>query len=72
MQPLSMQTVISGMVWVISGLVIATKLSFYVKSASIYWEYIGGLMILFGLVRLLWGLLKGTNVAKPGFWSRIF
>ena len=72
MQPLSRQTVISGMVWVISGLVVvATKVSIFPSSASVYWEYVGGLMILFGLARLLWGLFRGTKSAKPGFWSRV-
>lgn len=72
MQQLSLQTVISGMVWVICGLVVvATKVSFFARSASVYWEYVGGLMILFGLVRLLWGLVRGNKNAKPGFWSRV-
>jgi hypothetical protein len=72
MQPLSLQTIISGMVWVICGLVVlVTKVSLFAKSASVYWEYIGGLMILFGLVRLLWGMAKGSKNTKPGFWSRV-
>jgi hypothetical protein len=72
MQPLSLQTIISGMVWVICGLVVlVTKVSLFAKSASVYWEYIGGLMILFGLVRLLWGMVKGSKNTKPGFWSRV-
>ncbi|OLD10836.1 MAG: hypothetical protein AUI93_06250 [Crenarchaeota archaeon 13_1_40CM_3_52_10] len=72
MQPLSLETVISGMVWVICGLVIvATKVSFFSRSASIYWEYVGGLMILFGLVRLLWGLVRGSKNTRPGFWLRV-
>jgi hypothetical protein len=72
MQPLSLQTVISGMVWVICGLiVVATKVSVFARSASIYWEYVGGLMILVGVVRLLWGLVRGSKNTKPGFWSRV-
>ena len=72
MQPLSLQTTISGTVWVICGLiVVATKVSFFARSASIYWEYVGGLMILFGLVRLLLGLVRGGKSTKPGFWSRV-
>src|SRR2546422_675097 len=71
MQPLSLETVISGIVWVIFGLVIvATKVSFFSQSASIYWEYVGGLMILFGLVRLLWGLVRGSKNTKPGISPR--
>jgi len=73
MQPLSLQTKISGMVWVVCGLiVIVAKVSLFPGSTSIYWEYVGGLMILFGLVRLLWGLVRGGKSRKPGFWSRIF
>ncbi|TMI19211.1 hypothetical protein E6H33_00290 [Candidatus Bathyarchaeota archaeon] len=69
MQPLSLQTVISGMVWVICGLVVvAAKERLFAKSASIYWEYVGGLMILVGIVRLLWGLVKDSKNTKPGFW----
>ncbi len=69
---MSLQTVLSGMVWVICGLVVvATKVSFFAKSASIYWEYVGGLMILVGIVRLLWGLVKGGKNTKPGVWSRV-
>jgi hypothetical protein len=72
MQPLSLQTTISGMVWVICGLlVVVAKVGFFARSASIYWEYVGGLMILFGVVRLLWGLVRGSKSAKPGFWSRV-
>jgi len=53
----------------ICGLVVvATKMSFFAKSASIYWEYVGGLMILVGIVRLLWGLVKDSKNTKPGFW----
>jgi hypothetical protein len=73
MQPLNLQTMISGIVWVVCGLVVVvTKVSFFAKSASVYWEYVGGLMILFGVVRLLWGLVRGSKVSKPGFWSRFF
>ncbi len=72
MQPLSRQTTISGMAWVVCGLVIVvTKVSFFAGSASTYWEYVGGLMILFGLVRLLWEAVRGSEGAKPGFWSRV-
>ena len=63
---------ISAMVWIICGLVVvATKVSLFARSAPVYWEYVGGLMILFGLVRLLWGLARGGKDAKPGFWSRV-
>ncbi len=73
MQPLSLQTMISGIVWVVCGLVVVvSKVSFFAKSASVYWEYVGGLMILFGVVRLLWGVVRGSKIAKPGFWSRFF
>lgn len=72
MQPLSLQTIISGMVLVVCGLVVlVTKVRLFAKSASVYWEYTGGLMILFGLVRLLWGMAKGNKNTKPGFWSRV-
>jgi len=40
----------------------------FAKSASIYWEYVGGLMILVGIIRLLWGLVKDSKNTKPGFW----
>ncbi len=49
---------------------VAAKVSFLARSAPVYWEYVGGLMILFGLVRLLWGLARGSKRTKPGFWSR--
>jgi hypothetical protein len=75
MQQLSRQTTISGLVWIFSGLVViavvATKVSFFARSAPVYWEYLGGLMIVFGLVRLLLGLVRGGKSAKPGFWSRV-
>ena len=74
MQPLSRQTTISSLVWVFCGLVVigvvAAKVGFIARSAPIYWEYVGGLMILFGLVRLLWGLVRGNKGTKPRFWSR--
>jgi hypothetical protein len=74
MQPLSRQTIISGLVWVFCGLVViavvATRVSFLARSAPVYWEYVGGLMIVFGLARLLWGLVRGRESTKPGFWSR--
>ena len=71
MQPLSLQTKISGMAWVICGLiVVVAKVSLFSGSATIYWEYVGGLMILFGLVRLLLGLVRGGKSRKPGLWSR--
>ncbi|TMI10827.1 hypothetical protein E6H35_10720 [Candidatus Bathyarchaeota archaeon] len=75
MQPLSRQTTISGLVWVFCGLaviaVVATKVSFLTRSAPAYWEYVGGLMIVFGLVRLLWGLVRGGKSTMPRFWSRV-
>ncbi len=74
MQPMSRRTTISGLVWVFCGLVViaavATKAGFVARSAPVYWEYVGGLMILFGLVRLLWGLARGNKNTKPSFWSR--
>jgi len=72
MQPLSQQTLIAGMVWIICGLVVvAIKVGFFTRSASVYWEYVGGLMILFGLVRLLWGLVRGSKSTKRGLLSRV-
>jgi len=72
MQPLNLQTKISGIVWVICGMiVVVAKVSLFASSSSIYWEYVGGLMILFGLVRLLLGLVRDGKNRKPGFWSRI-
>ena len=50
--------------------VVATKVSFLARSVPAYWEYVGGLMIVFGLVRLLWGIVRGGKSTKPGFWSR--
>jgi len=74
LQPLSQQTRISGLVWVFCGFVVialvATKVSFLARSAPVYWEYVGGVMIIFGLVRLLWGLVRGSRRTKPGFWSK--
>ena len=74
MQPLNRQTTISGFVWIFCGLaviaVVAAKVSFLARSAPVYWEYAGGLMIAFGLVRLLWGLVRGGKSTKPRFWSR--
>ena len=75
MWPMSRQTTISGLVWVFCGSVViaavATKAGFVARSAPVYWEYVGGLMILFGLVRLLWGLVRGNKNTKPSFWSRV-
>src|SRR3989442_12015923 len=75
MQPLSRQTTISGLVWVFCGLavmaVVAIKVSFLTRSAPVYWEYVGGLMIVFGLVRLLWGLVRGGKNTKPPFLARV-
>ncbi|HEX9612196.1 MAG TPA: hypothetical protein VGA05_01120 [Candidatus Bathyarchaeia archaeon] len=74
MQPLSQQTRISGLVWVFCGFVVialvATKVSFLARSTPVYWEYVGGVMIIFGLVRLLWGFVRGITRTKPGFWSK--
>jgi hypothetical protein len=61
---------VSGLVWIICGLILlAAKVGFFPNSASIYWEYLGGFMILFGLVRLLWGLVRGGSKGKPRIWS---
>jgi len=74
MQPLNRQTTIAGLVWVFCGLVViavvVAKVSFLARSAPVYWEYLGGLMIVFGLVRLLWGIVREGKSTKPGFWSR--
>jgi len=74
MQPLSRQTTISGLAWIFCGLVViavvATKVSFLARSAPLYWEYMGGLMIVFGLFRLLLGFVRAGKSTKPGFWSR--
>jgi len=71
MRPLKLQTVMAGLVWIICGVVVvALKVGLFARSASGYWEYVGGFMILFGLVRLLIGFVRGNNT-KPGFWSRI-
>ena len=74
MQPLSWQTTISGLVWVFCGIVViaavAAKIGFIARSSPVYWEYVGSAMILFGIVRLSLGLLRGSKRTKPGFWSR--
>ncbi|HEV2119537.1 MAG TPA: hypothetical protein VGS11_05470 [Candidatus Bathyarchaeia archaeon] len=72
MQPLSLKAALSGLVWIICGLVVmVTKVGFFANSSSAYWEYLGGFMILFGLIRLFLGLIRGTRKTKPGFWSRV-
>ena len=75
MQPLNRQTKISGLVWIFCGLVViavvAAKVGFIARSAPIYWEYVGAFMILFGLLRLLWGFVRGNKNTKPRFWSRL-
>ena len=61
---------ISGLVWIVCGLILlAAKVGFFPSSASIYWEYLGGFMILFGIVRLFWGLIRGGKSSKRRFWS---
>ncbi|TMI27973.1 hypothetical protein E6H19_06000 [Candidatus Bathyarchaeota archaeon] len=71
MQPLSFNATVPALVWIVSGLVVlVAKVGFFAKSASIFWEYVGGLMILFGLVRLFAGLFRGSKNTKPGVWSR--
>jgi hypothetical protein len=52
-------------------IVVVTKVGFFARSSSAYWEYLGGFMILFGLIRLMWGLIRGSKKTKPGFWSRV-
>jgi hypothetical protein len=70
MQPERLHVSISGLVWIVCGLILlATKVGFFASSAPIYWEYLGGFMILFGLVRLLWGLIRGGRNTKRRFWS---
>jgi hypothetical protein len=71
-QPVRPHFSLAGLVWVVCGLILlAAKVGFYASSASAYWEYLGGFMILFGLVRLFWELVKGPRKTKPGFWYRI-
>ena len=73
MQPLSLNATLPALVWIVSGLiVVVAKVGFFVKSTSIFWEYVGGLMILFGLVRLFWVVFRGSPNTKPRFWSRFF
>ncbi len=73
MQTLSLNAIIPALVWIVSGLIVlVAKVGFFAKSASIFWEYVGGLMILFGLIRLFAGLLRGSKNTRPGFWSRFF
>src|SRR5207249_965158 len=70
MQPSRVYVSISGLVWIVCGLILlAAKVGFFPSSASIYWEYLGGFIILFGLVRLLWGLIHGGRNSKRRFWS---
>ena len=70
MQPSRVYVSISGLVWIMCGLILlAAKVGFFSSSASIYWGYLGGFMILFGLVRLLWGLIRGGKNSKRRFWS---
>lgn len=71
MQSLSLGGLISGLVWVACGFVLVlVKVSLFTSSASIYWEYVGGFMILFGVVRLLWAIARGSSKpTKPRFWS---
>jgi len=72
MQPLSLHVALSGLVWIVCGLiVVVTKVGFFARSSSAYWEYLGGFMILFGLIRLMCGLIRGSKKTKPGFWSRV-
>ena len=70
MQPTHFYVSISGLVWIVCGLVLlVAKVGFFASSASIYWELLGGFMILFGPVRLFWGLFRGGRNSKRRFWS---
>jgi len=70
MQPTRLYLSMSGFVWIVCGLILlAAKVGFFASSASIYWEYLGGFIILFGLVRLLWELIVGGRSSKRRFWS---
>ena len=61
---------ISGLVWIVSRLILlAAKVGIFASSASIYWEYLGGFMILFGIIRLFWGLTRSNKNSKRRFWS---
>ncbi|OLD79089.1 hypothetical protein AUF62_00540 [archaeon 13_1_20CM_52_20] len=70
MQSTRLYVSISGLVWIVCGLILlAAKVGFFASSASIYWEYLGGFMILFGIIRLFWGLIRGNRNSKRRFWS---
>jgi hypothetical protein len=70
MQSARLRVSISGLVWIGCGLILlAAKVGFFASSTLIYWEYLGGFMIMFGLVRLLWGLIRGGSNSKRRFWS---
>jgi len=70
MKPVSVRALVAGIVWVVSGVIlVVVKVDVLPSTASVYWEYVGGFMILFGLVRLLYGILRGNRDTKPGLWS---
>ncbi len=60
MESLSPRALISGAVWVVCGtILLAVKVSIYPSSASPYWGYVGGFLIVFGLFCLFWGSFNG-------------
>jgi len=70
MQSTRLYVSISGLVWIVCGLILlAAKVGIFARSASIYWEYLGGFMILFGIIRLFWGLTRSNKNSKRRFWS---
>ena len=71
-QPLRPRTSLAGLVWIVCGLILlVAKVGFYAATTSSYWLYLGGFMILFGLIRLFWAFVKGPRKTRPGFWASV-
>jgi len=62
MRAIILRRVVNSAVWIVSGIVVVVVRASVTQGGSILvWEIIGGGMVIYGVIRLIWTLVKTSS-----------
>jgi hypothetical protein len=64
MRPANLTRIVNSTIWIVSGIVVIVVRSLIIQGESvILWETIGGGMIAYGALRLVWALFRTSSTS---------
>ena len=64
MRPIILTRIVNSAIWIVSGIVVIIVRTSVIQGGSVLlWETIGGGMMVYGAVRLVWTLVKTSSTS---------